>query len=123
MIHFFSVIQNRTLEIIKEAHDCADVLLDLNRILQAKANLYTAYGGVSVADQLDRELRQKYPAIDMMLDFANAMLPPSPQAPKICSAEDRAISNLDQDYCGILCDTAVKKGLAHSIKDCIESVD
>lgn len=97
--------------------------MDLNRILQAKANLHAVYGGVSVANQLDRELRQKYPAIDMMLDFANAMLPPSPQTSKICSAEDSVISNLDQDYYGILCDTAVKKGLVRSIKDCIEFVD
>lgn len=123
MIHFFSAIQSKTLEIIKEAHDCADVLLDLSRIEQAEANLYIPYVGVSVADQLDRELRRKYPTIDLMLDFANTMLPPSPQAPQICSAEDRAASTLKQDYCGILCDTAVKKGLARSIKDCIESVD
>lgn len=123
MIHFFSAIQNRTFEIIKEAHDCTDLLRDLNRIEQAKANLYTTYGGVFAADQLDRELRQKYPTIDVMLDLANTMLPPSPQASNISSEEDRALSNLNQDYCGILCDTAVKKGLAKSIKDCIESVD
>lgn len=123
MIHFFSTIQSRALEIIKETHDCADVLRDLNRIEQAKANIYTTYRGVFAADQLDCELRQKYPSIDIMLNLANAMLPPSPKVAKICSAEDRAISNLDQDYCGILCDTAVKKGLTHSIKDCIESVD
>lgn len=123
MIHFFSAIQNRALEIIKEAHDCADVLQDLNQIEYAKANLYTVYGGVFAADQLDRELRQKYPTIDKMLDLANTMLSPSPQASTFRSEEDRAISNLNQDYCGILCDTAVKKGLAKSIKDCIESVD
>lgn len=123
MIHFFNTIQSRALEIIKEAYDCADVLRDLERIEQAKANLYTAYGGIFLADQLDRELRQKYPAIDLMLGIADTMLPPSPQASSIRSEEDRAISNLSQDYCGILCDTAVKKGLVHSIKDCIESVD
>ena len=123
MIHFYSTIQSKTLEIIKEAHDCADVLLDLNRIEQAEANLYNPYIGVSAADQLDRELRRKYPTIDKMLDLANTLLPPSPQASNIRSEEDRALSNLNQDYCGILCDTAVKKGLARSIKDCIESVD
>ncbi len=123
MIHFFSTIQNRALEIIKEARDCADVLRDLNRIEQARENLYSVCGAVSAANQLNRELRQKYPAIDLMLDFANTMLPPSPQDSQIFSEEDRAASNLKQDYCGILCDTAVKKGLAHSIKDCIEFVD
>lgn len=123
MIHFFSTIQNSTLEIIKEARDCADVLQDLSKIAQAKANLSTGYGAVLAADQLDRELRQKYPTIDMMLDIANTMLPPSPQASRIRSEVDQAIASLNQDYCGILCDTAVKKGLAKSIKDCIESVD
>lgn len=123
MIHFFSTIQNSTLEIIKEARDCADVLQDLSKIAQAKENLSTGYGAVLAADQLDRELRQKYPTIDMMLDIANTMLPPSPQAARIRSEVDQAIASLNQDYCGILCDAAVKKGLAHSIKDCIESVD
>lgn len=123
MIHFFSTIQNSTLEIIKEARDCADVLRDLGQIEQAKANLSTGYRDVIVANQLDRKLRQKYPTIDMMLDIASTMLPPSPQVPRICSEVDQAIANLNQDYCGILCDTAVKKGLARSIKDCIESVD
>ena len=123
MIHFYSTIQSKTLEIIKEAHDCIDIFLDLNRIEQAEANLYNPYVGVSAADQLDRELRRKYPTIDKMLDLANTLLPPSPQVSSIRSEEDRALSNLNQDYCGILCDTAVKKGLARSIKDCIESVD
>lgn len=123
MIYFFNTIQNNALKIIKEAYDCADVLRDLNRIEQARANLGNGYRGVFEADMLDRELRQKYPAIDLMLDFANTMLPPSPQVSNIRSEEEIAISNLDQDYCGILCDTAVKKGLAKSIKDCIESVD
>ena len=121
MIHFYSTIVNRALEIVKEAHDSADVLLDLNQIEQAKANLY--YGGVFAADQLDQKLRRKYPTIDKMLALANTMLPPSPQVSKIRSDEDRLMSNLTQDYFGILCDTAVKKGLTQSIKDCIESVD
>lgn len=123
MIHFFSAIQNSTLEIIKEARDCADVLRDLSQIEQAKANLFGGYGAVFGANQLDRELRKKYPTIDMMLDIANTMLPPSPQVSRIRSEVDQAIANLNQDYCGILCDTAVKKGLVKSIKDCIESVD
>lgn len=122
MIHFYNTIQNRALEIIKEAYDCADVFGDLKRIEQAKANLYTDRG-VSTADQLDRELRQKYSAIDLMLDLANTMLPSAQHASTIRSEDDRAISNLNQDYCGVLCGTAVKKGLARSIKDCIEFVD
>lgn len=109
-LYFLGTIQNRTLEIIKEARDCADVLRDLSQIEQAKVNLSsTGYGAVFVANQLDRELRKKYPTIDMMLDIANAMLPPSTQASKIRSEVDQMIANLNQDYCGILCDTAAKK--------------
>ena len=111
MIHFFSTIQNRTLEIIKEARDCVDVFEDLSQIEQAKVNLSsTGYGAVFAANQLDRKLRQKYSTIDKMLDIANTMLPPLPQVSKICSEVDQTIANLNQDYCGILCDTAVKKG-------------
>lgn len=123
MIYFVSTIQSQTFEIIKEARDCADVLRDLNQIEQAKANLSSGYGTVLAANQLDRELRQKYPTIDMMLNIANTMRPPSPQVSRIQAEVDKTIANLNQDYCGILCDTAVKKGLAHSIKDCIKSVD
>ena len=79
MIHFFSTIQNRALEIIKEAHDCADIFRDLERIKDAEVNLSTIYADVFAADRLDRELRRKYPTIDCMLDFTNTMLPPSPQ--------------------------------------------
>ena len=82
MIHFFSTIQNRALEIIKEAHDCADIFQDLERIKEAKVNLSTIYADVSAANRLDCELRQKYPTIDRMLYLANTMLPPSSQAPQ-----------------------------------------
>lgn len=85
-----------------------------------------SYGGVFAAAQLDRELREKYPMIDVMLDIANTMysnplLPP--QDRQAHSEEERAISNLQQDYCGIICDTAVKKGVKQGIKDCIMSVE
>lgn len=125
MITFYDGLFAKTLEIMKEAHDCADILCDLDRIGQAKASVYS-YGGVYAADRLDRELREKYPMIDVMLDFANTMRPNSlflPQGGKACSEEERAISNLQQDYCGILCDVAVKKGMKQSIKDCITSVE
>ena len=67
MIHFFSTIQN-------SASD--------------------GYGSVFAANQLDCELRQKYPTIDMMLNIANTMLPPSPQVSRIRSEVDQAIENL-----------------------------
>lgn len=81
MIYFYDGIVAKTLETIKEAHDCADILCDLSRIDQAKTNV-NLYGDVSAAHQLDEELRKKYPCIDAMINFANAMLPQMPQAGK-----------------------------------------
>lgn len=125
MITFYDGLFAQTSEIMKEAHDCADILRDLDRIGQAKANVYS-YGGVFVAGQLDQELRQKYPTIDVMLNIAKAMssnplLPP--QSGRNRTMEEVAIANLQQDYCGILCDTAVKKRVKQSIEDCIKAVN
>ena len=76
-----------------------------------------------MAEQLDRELRQKYPCIDNMVNFANSIPAPVPQAKKNYSASEEMLSNLQQDYFGILCDTAIKKQLVHSIKEFIKNVD
>lgn len=125
MIIFYDGLFTKILEIMKEAHDCADILRDLNRIAQAKANVYS-YGGVFVAGQLNQELRQKYPAIDVMLSIANTIhSSPLPllQSGRTHTMEEEAMDNLQQDYCGILCDMAVKKGVKQSIKDCIENVN
>lgn len=125
MIVFYNGLFEKTLEVMKKAHDCVDILRDLDRIVQAKANVYS-YGGIFAADQLDRELRQKYPMIDVMLNIADTMRSNPlflPQDGQTRSEEEKAISNLQQDYCGILCDTAVKKGIKQSVKDCIEDVN
>lgn len=96
MITFYDGLFAKTLETMKEAHDCADVLHDLDRIEQAKANAY-CYGGVFAAEQLDRELRKKYPMIDVMLDIANTMrssplLPSQPGRNR--TMEEAVIDNL-----------------------------
>lgn len=122
MIHFYDSIVAKTLETIKEAYDCADILRDLIRIEQAKANV-NLYDGVTAAHQLDEELRRKYPCIDAMINFANTMLPPVPQSRKIYSLSEAAVSDLTQDYYGILCDTAIKKAIVREMKQFIRSVD
>lgn len=122
MIHFYPELVAKIEEIIKDAHDCANIFCDLNRIEQAKANV-NLYGNVLAAEQLDRELREKYPLIDKMLNFANTMLPPVPQGRKSYSPSEAAVSNLTQDYYGILCDTAIKKEMIRNAKEFIKSVD
>lgn len=121
MIHVCHELVAKTLEIIKESYDCADVLNDLNRINQAIENI-NLFGYWPAADQLDRELRQKYPCIDKMLSFANSISVPVPRTPKTYS-ENETILKLNQDFYGIICDTAINKQLVCSLKDCIKAAD
>ena len=122
MIYFYDELVAKTAETRKEAYDCADIFNDLNRINQAITNI-KLYGNWSVADHLDQELRQKYPCIDNMVDFANSIPVPVPRVKKNYSPSEAVLSNLEQDYFGILCDTAIKKQIVHSIKEFIKNVD
>ena len=122
MIYFYNDLVVKTVETIKEAYDCADILNDLNRINQAITNI-KLYGNWSAADHLDQELRQKYPCIDNMVNFANSIPVPVPRAKKNYSPSEAVLLNLEQDYFGIICDTAIKKQMVHSIKEFIKNVD
>ena len=121
MIYFYDDLVEKTVETIKEAYDCADILNDLKRINQAITNI-KLYGNWSAADHLDQELRQKYPCIDNMVDFANSIPVPVQRVKKNYSPSEAVLSNLEQDYFGILCDTAIKKQMVHSIKEFIKNV-
>ena len=122
MIYFYDELVTRTLETIKEAYDCADVLNDLNRIEQEIANI-KLNGNLFMATQLDQEMRKKYPCIDRLIDFANSIPIPSVRVKKSYSANEAIITSLNQDYYGILCDTAIKKQIIQSIKEFIKNVD
>lgn len=52
MIYFYDNLVEKTVETIKEAYDCADILKDLNRINQTIRNI-KLYGNWSAAVQLD----------------------------------------------------------------------
>ncbi len=117
-IYFASDLRERTLKALMEAHDCADVKKDLDRIQQT-----IQCGTNEQAGYLDRELRQKYPMIDYMLQAANHF-PARPA--KYCvetATSSLEKSNLEQDYWGILCDTAVKKGIKKTLEGCIDHVE
>lgn len=122
MIYFYDELVRRTLDTIKEAYDCADVLNDLNRIEQEIANI-KLNGNLFMATQLDQEMRKKYPCIDRLIDFANSIPIPSVRVKKSYSANEAIITSLNQDYYGILCDTAIKKQIIQSIKEFIKNVD
>ncbi len=106
----------------KEAHDCADVLQDLNRINDAIANIQN-YNGIELARGLDEELRIKYPCIDEMLNMAQAMPPCFPAQCQNNIGSLPEAEHLRQDYYGIICGTAIKKGVVHEMKDMIERVN
>lgn len=118
-IYFASDLRERTLKELMEAHDCADVKNDLDRIqwtIQCGTNGQAGY--------LDREMRQKYPMIDYMLQVANHF-PAQAHSPRYCGKGITASpekSNLEQDYWGILCDTAIKKGIKRRLEDCIDYI-
>ena len=122
LLHFYDELVVRTLKTIKESYDCIDVLNDLNRIDQAITNV-NLYGNCTAAYQLDQKLRQKYPCIDRMVDVANSMLTPVPRTRRMYSASEAVISDLNQDYYGIICDAAIKKQLVRSIEELIKDVD
>lgn len=122
MIYFNKDLIKSVLDLAKEAHDCADVLKDLDRINDAIANIQN-YDGLGQARELDKELRDKYPCIDVMLGVAQTMSSGFSGQAQSSSYSLPEISNLNQDYHGIICGTAVKKGIVHEIKDMIERVD
>ncbi len=122
MIYFNKDLIKSVLDLAKEAHDCADVLKDLDRINDAIANIQN-YDGFGQARELDKELRDKYPCIDVMLGVAQTMSSGFSGQAQSSSYSLLEISNLNQDYHGIICGTAVKKGIVHEIKDMIERVD
>ena len=99
-IHFVSDLESSALKALKDAEDCADIVNDLGRMLQ------------------------KYPAIDAMLRVADT-LQTAPISSYFAAAKSvpSAKSNLQQDYWGIICDAAIKKGIKKSIEDCIDYIE
>ena len=121
MIHFYSEPVAKVLEIIIDSSDCANIRQDLNRIEQAKINV-NLYGNLVSAYKLDQELREKYPCIHIMNDYAKAIDPQILQNTNHYTPSEAIVSNLDNDKYGILCDTALRKGVIQEIKQFIQSV-
>ena len=117
-IRFVSDLESSTLKALKDAKDCADIVNDLSRIR------YTiTHGAERDAWVLDYELRQKYPAINVMLQAADAL---KPSTSSYFTPVQDALSGKDalwQDHWGIICDVAISKGIKESIEDCIDHID
>lgn len=116
-IYFTAGLFENVLRIIQESHDCLDVVHDLEAIQNT-----LDYGSNLDAARLDDYLRKKYPSIDTMLNIV-ASIPV-----QLCSGNSDAArqspykSELEQDRCGILCQVAIKKGLAQDLESCIDHV-
>lgn len=128
MIHIKNSISDQAIMIIKEAYDCADVLNDLREIEIAKANLLNSITNEQLiqveneAIKLDNVLRKKYRYINELIHIANSMLNPIIQNNR-SNKGATLVEMLDRDYYGILCDTAIKKGIIHEVEEYIEYVD
>lgn len=121
MIHFDSDVVSKSIEAAKDIDDFMDAARDLQKIQNAE-NRALRFGDVATARRLDAELRGKYPIIDEMLAFANRI----PSAPRTDSSNlqlPQEVNSLQQDYYGIICHVAMKKGIIQSIKQFIKSVD
>lgn len=122
MIHFDPEMVSKAIEIAKDATDLTDVVKDLQRIKDIETGVFQS-GDTVTARRLDMELRKKYPIIDEMLNLANRM-PPALQTYSSSHVQlSQEVSNLQQDYYGIICHIALKKGMVQSIKQFIKSVD
>ena len=117
VIHFATDLESLTLNAIAKAHDCVDIVYDLSRIQTT-----IQYGTERDAGTLDLELRQKYPAICAMLQTANSMPTLPLQRTSVARNESVNKANLRQDYYGILCDTAIKKGIKKNFEECIDRI-
>lgn len=122
MIHFDSELVSKAIEAAKDADDLMDVTEDLQQIKNAEAGVLQ-FGDIVTARGLDAKLREKYPIIDEILDLANRMLPALQLESSSYAQLPQEVSNLQQDYYGIICHIALKKGIVQSIKQFIKSVD
>ena len=119
-IYFNTEKFNKAEKIIKGSKDLVEVKHDLIRIDHARAGINN--GDRTTAIKLNQELRIKYPCIDRMLKIADTFpiySQKTTNTPTIDSTEDIDIVRLQQDRCGIICDIAIKKGIATNIEDLI----
>lgn len=117
--HFNKNLYVKALQIIKDADDLHDIAIDLKRIEQLFSIELTPEV-METAKMLDNKLRYKYPTINTMINIANSV-PVRNTSSTEC--EYQPLEFLKQDYFGIICDTALKKGFASSIEEFIERRD
>ena len=125
MIYFNEYLVAKTINTInsvKDSFDMSDVLNDINRIQLAIESI-NQNRHFSEAEKLDIELRQKYPYIEIMLNVANSISVPSLRNGRVHTEFEILLSRLKQDYYGILCDTAIKKGIINDVRKFIDHTD
>lgn len=117
-IYFAEGLFENALKIIKESQDCLDVANDLKAIQNTIHN-----GSDFDAINLDDYLRRKYPIIDTMLNIADSIQARPGHGNSDATSQSPYKAMLEQDRCGILCQTAIEKGLKQDLKSCIDHIE
>ena len=107
-------VMQEALKIINEARDCRDIKTDLNDIT---TTLDT--GSDIDALVLDNKMREKYKEINSLQHVINNL----PVYPSNCTRstvnESLFKARLREDYHGIICIVAVKKGIKSDFRECL----
>ena len=123
-IYFHEHIVQEILKEVHEAHDLKDVGDDLDAVINAKNGIY-GFNGLQKAAEVDSKIRKKY-KVDEMVELANRlsvrrigyMTYNEPQIDE----QTKMLICLDQDYHGIIYDTALKKLFIKSFEDIVMKV-
>lgn len=119
MIYFYDDMIYKAEKYIHDSHELLDIKQDIDKIDFAMRNIQ-ALEGIRYANELDKELRQKYPTINLMLNVANSLPIISENRQGVAKTESvRELSALQQDRCGIICHVLLKKNVVSSIEQCI----
>ncbi len=119
MIHFYVDMIYKAEKYIHDSHELLDIKQDIDKIDFAMRNIQTLEG-IRYANELDRELRRKYPTINLMLNIANCLPKTLENRKGISKTESIPESDaLWQDRCGIICHVLLKKNVVSSLEQCI----
>lgn len=134
MIYFRESYISEAYKIIDELREFSDTRDDLQKIEGMKQRIKIAiYSRASVSEMnnvlqhaknLNDELNRKYPIIQQMLQCANGLK--RTHSTNSMDTSDNipdAYKMLEQDRCGILCHTLLKKGITNTIEETIEHVE
>lgn len=119
MMYLYEEMVYKAEKCIQDLRELHETKQDIDKIDFAMRNIQTLEG-IRYANELDKELRQKYPTINLMLNVANSLPKISENRQGVAKTESvRELSALQQDRCGIICHVLLKKNVVSSLEQCI----